>query len=333
MNQAEFDELVERIVKTCGGGSKKMIKSLPRYEDLSDAADDVLCQTYFPGHNWGPNSLTSLTSVGGIRSVFAYGAQVLEAGKSYLCFYAEGATEAGGDGLFHARSFTIGSDGSTVAWNEDRALPLGSEVHTPRGAIYTFAKKAFSGARIYDVVKPKSGKIPLEISGAATNVYFSGLSNVSIRFMITGLSSNLSQGQVFVNGCKDCDYYVDCSGLGTRDDGKSSLIVYLDDKNAIIPAGSQYLGVNNFNSKHPGVQEYRICNGSWGQDEKYVQTVPYADVATVLMGTAPRFYQNFVVRDPEWGFSDGAKWRRDVQISLIGYAPMITNPLVYEGVN
>ncbi len=309
-----------------------MIGALPKYQDLSGEADYQIYQGNVPGYNWSWNSLSSLTTWNSLVGSFRPGAQKPEAGKSYLALFGRGSAVNG----ISASVFTVGSDGSSITWDETKRwdLPLGSEVSMPNGSIYKVRKATNAGIfPIYEAVTPIAGKIPLEISGPATNVYFSGLSNVSVSFNVQANSGNAAQGTVFVNSCYNSDYYVDCSGLGVSDDGKSSLIVYLDDKNAIIPAGSQYLGVNNFNSDRPGVQEYRICNGSWGQDEKYVQTVPYGDVATVLMGTAPRFYQNFTVRDPEWGFSDGAKWRRDVLISLVGYAPMITSPLVYEAAN
>lgn len=331
MNQAEFEALVERIVKTCGGGTKRMISGLPRYEDLSGEADTQIYQGNTPGYNWTWNSLSQLTTWNSLVSSFRPGAQKPEAGKSYLALFGRGSAVNG----ISASVFTVGSDGSSITWDEEKRwdLPLGSEVAMPNGSIYKVIKAPNAGSfPIYEAVKPIVGKIPLEVNGTATSTYFSGLSNVSVSFKAQGGSSAPYQGTVFVNGCSDCDYYVDCSGLETNDGGKTTLVVYLDADNAAIPAGSQYLGESNLNSDHPGIQEYRICNGSWGQDEKYVQTPPYADIPTVLMGTAVRFYQDFLVRDPSWVFTDGTKLRRDVRISLVGYAPMITCPLAYEGV-
>lgn len=333
MNQAEFDGLVEAIVKTCGGGTKRMISGLPRYEDLSGEADTQIYQGNVPGYNWTWNSLSSLTTWNSLVGSFRPGAQKPEAGKSYLALFGRGSAVNG----ISASVFTVGPDGSSITWDKEKRwdLPLGSEVVMPNGAHYKIAKRptTSSGIAIYDAVTPLIGRIPLFISGQATNVYFSGLSNVSVSFKVQANSGNAAQGTVFVNSCSNCDYYVDCSGLGVSDDGESNLIVYLDADNASIPAGSQYLGDADFSSDRPGIQEYRICNGSWGQEEKYVQTKPYADRPTVLKTSAVRFYQDFVVRDSQWVFTDGTKLRRDVRISLIGYAPMITRPLVYEEPN
>lgn len=305
----------------------------PSYLDLSEEADYQLFQGIAAGYNWGWTSLNppALSTISQIQGSFGTQAQVFEIGKTYLALFSGYDT----DGL-RASVFTVNSDGTSVTWDASKRweIPIGAHVVMPNGAVYlAVAKPTASNTPIYECVKPISGKIPLEISGPATNVYFSGLSNVSVSFKVQANSGNAAQGTVFVNSCYNSDYYVDCSGLGVSGDGGTTLLVYLDDKNAAIPTGSQYLGESDFASEHPGVQEYRICNGSWGQDEKYIQTKPFADKPTVLMGTAARFYQNFVVRDSSWVFSDGTKLRRDVRISLVGYAPMVTRPLVYEAAN
>lgn len=293
---------------------------------LRREGDGILPQAKVPAYS----------SVGGIptdmdafKSAFSTGSYEFTNGLSLDCFAFIGGTLHSVQVSADSES-TIYVEGQTAL--EDGAVVCMYSQYVEGYVNYQVIESSSTGAKaIYDVLYPQNCKFHLEVAGQATIVYFSGLSDVSVRFNVQAISSNAAQGAVFVNSCYNSDYYVDCSGLGVSSDGGTTLLVYLDDKNAAIPTGSQYLGESDFSSEHPGVQEYRICNGSWGQDERCVQTKPFADKPTVLKGTATRFYQNFVVRDSSWVFSDGTKLRRDVRISLVGYAPMVTRPVVYEG--
>lgn len=302
----------------------------PMYLDLSGEADYQLYQGIMAGYNWAWNSLNppALSTVSQIEGSFNYRAQDLEAGKSYLALFSGVDT----DGL-RASVFTVGSDGTSVTWDAGKRweIPLGTQIRMPNGAIYiAVAKPTVINTPIYDCVKPISGKIPLEIEGLANNTYFNNLRNVDVKFKISSDVGKPSQATVFINDCSDCDYHVDCSNLGVDGSDRTTLILYLDDKNTAIPAGSQFLGDNVYNSSYPGIQKYKVYNGSWNAETINPQSVPFADTPTILKTTVTRFYQNFVVREAAWKFSNGDRIRRDLAISLIGYSPVVTRPIVYE---
>lgn len=149
--------------------------------DLSGEADYNLYQGVMAGYNWTWNSLNppALSTVSQIQSSFAYGAQDLEAGKSYLALF-------GGYGLegLRASVFTVGSDGTSVTWDAGKRweIPLGAQIRMPNGAVYlAVAKPTAVNTPIYDCVKPIRGRIPL-IQSPTGGTTFSGMRDVDIEF-------------------------------------------------------------------------------------------------------------------------------------------------------
>lgn len=220
-------------------------------------------------------------------------------------------------------------------WKEATPLSRGCQVmleDSQEGHVYIVMLDAqTSSTAIYNVVKPLVGRIPLEVSGQFNYYFVKGVSNLSVNFKISPTSSGGSKGSIQFIDCNNCDYYVDCSNLGVDSSDGSTLVVYYQNKNAAIPAGSQYLGSYNTQDTMPGIQEYRLLNGDWSASPTYYKDRPYADITTVMkLNGVTTLYQDFTVRRQSSKLSDGSRMRFDFAVDFIGYSPMQTRPLVFE---
>lgn len=173
-------------------------------------------------------------------STFGSQAQELIAGQKYLCFYAEGATGAGGDGLFHARIFNVGSDGNTITWGDDYAVPLGSRIKTPRGTIYEITGNPFAGAKIFDCVFPHSGKLPLELD---TAYRFFGVSNLKNCDILCKLGSYTNLAHPSLTSLINCIITFDFTNYSyTGASGALDFEIAFQGENAQVLCNPIYLG-------------------------------------------------------------------------------------------
>lgn len=318
-SKTQVDELLEEKE------DKPSVGSFVNYLDFSKKADYLLYQGNFPGHNFGPNSITGLTTVSAMRSAFASREQTMEANKSYLCFYAEGATGAGGDGLLHARSFTIGSDGSSITWNEDYAFTPGAKVLTPKGIVYEFLEMPTSSSRIYDLVNPSRGKIPLELANDGYNVSVNYLSNCDIKIH----ASSSVYITLIAYSTENCSINVDSSGIAVDSNGKAR-INFVSNGTAMRWPKPTKMRIN------------QLIPGTWGnvsEAKNNFEFDPFSSGAIVTQSVGIREGEpntqleiTYKLKDPALVFDNGSKYRFNFQVDFINTTPEISFPMIYEEV-
>ena len=295
--------------------------------DLSEEADYLLYQGTFPGSNWGSASITNITTIKGVKGSFASEAQTIEASKSYLCFYAEGNTVDGadGDGLLHARSFTVGSDGSSITWNEEHTFNPGAKVLIPKGIMYEFLKMPVSSDRIYDVVNPSRGKIPLSISSNST-IYVNGLENVEATLAST---TTAWQAAVRFTDCKDSNFHVDLSQMGYSGGAAGSQCIFS------FSEGGKPIQPLNFNSY--GLAVSPQTNGQ-STDSIVNSSGTASNVPAALFAENPkidfvngRWQAILYSRYESYVTSDRKRVRRDFDINFLGSVPMLVPTYAEEG--
>lgn len=232
--------------------------SFPVYLDLSGAADDLVCQYKVPGAQWRSNSLAAtISEVFDITNHFSTGPQQFEAGKSYLCFYAQGL----GDKLLHASVLTIGSDGNSVTIGEDYPIRFGGRVKTPRGSVYEMSRMPTSptDTRFSDFITTTFGKWPL-IRRVNGTTWFQGLSDCELTLRFNTSRANCAIG--FLDCC-NLTVLTDTSGMPIDSSGSTFIELYLRRKNLrFLPIGSTYFGARTSANTETANQQVAIATGT-----------------------------------------------------------------------
>ena len=258
------------------------------------------------------------TDEASVASAFNFGAWSPTAG-TYVAFAFIG-------GHLNAVKATFDGTG-TWAWGEATPLSLGCQVileDSQEGHVYIATRETHSSVlRMYDVVKPIVGKIPLELANSGNNVSVNYLSNCDIK--IHASSSTFITLTAY--STKDCSVSVDSSLIEAGSDGKAR-INFVSNGTAMRWPKPMDMTISN------------LVPGTWdkvGQAKNNFEFNPYSSGAVVQQPSGvpsgdptTQLEISYKLKDPALAFDDGSKYRLNFQVDFINTTPEISFPMVYE---